>query len=121
MHELTLNQTEARRLTDEVKANAQRLWAKLLSLYEGGAHIALGYNSWAEYCQREFHMSNGRAYQLLQAARVIHQLTIVSSPQVTSQVPESEAIARELVPLLSNPKALHQLMAARSPANRNLT
>jgi hypothetical protein len=26
MHELTLNQSEARRLTDEVKADAQRLW-----------------------------------------------------------------------------------------------
>jgi hypothetical protein len=86
----------------------QRLWAKLLSLYEGGAHIALGYNSWAEYCQREFHMSNGRAYQLLQAARVIHQLTIVSSPQVTSQVPESERLARELVPLLGNPQAIDE-------------
>jgi hypothetical protein len=53
-------------------------------------------------------MSNGRAYQLLQAARVIHQLTIVSSPQVTSQVPESEAIARELAPLLVNPQALDE-------------
>jgi hypothetical protein len=82
--------------------------AKLLSLYEGGAHIALGYNSWAEYCQREFHMSNGRAYQLLQAARVIHQLTIISSPQLTSQVPESERLARELVPLLSKPQALDE-------------
>jgi hypothetical protein len=108
MHELTLSQSEARRLTEEVKADTQRLWAKLLSLYEGRAHIALGYNSWAEYCQREFHMSNGRAYQLLQAARVIHQLTIVSSPQVTSQVPESEAIARELAPLLSNPQAIDE-------------
>jgi hypothetical protein len=108
MHELTLSQSEARRLTEEVKADTQRLWAKLLSLYEGRAHITLGYNSWAEYCQREFHMSNGRAYQLLQAARVIHQLTIVSSPQVTSQVPESEAIARELAPLLSNPQAIDE-------------
>jgi hypothetical protein len=80
----------------------------LLSLYEGGAHIALGYNSWAEYCQQEFHMSDGRAYQLLQAARVIHQLTIVSSPQVVSQVPQSEAIARELAPLLRNPQALNE-------------
>jgi hypothetical protein len=108
MHDLTLSQSEARRLTEEVKADAQRLWAKLLSLYEGGAHIALGYNSWAEYCQREFHMSDGRAYQLLQAARVIHQLTIVSQPKVTSEVPESERLARELAPLLSNPQALDE-------------
>jgi hypothetical protein len=94
---------EARRLTDEVKADAQKLWAKLLSLYEGGAHTALGYTSWADYCQQEFHMSQGRAYQLLRAARVV-ECTTVHSLQVT---PESEAIARELVPLLNNPKALN--------------
>lgn len=75
-----LTALDARRLTEEVKEDAQQLWAKLLYLYEGRAHIALGYSSWADYCEREFHMSNGRAYQLLQAARVIHQLTIVSSP-----------------------------------------
>jgi hypothetical protein len=107
MQELTLSPIEARRLTDEVKADAQRLWAKLLSLYEGGAHIALGYNSWADYCEQEFHMGKTRSYQLLQAARVV-QSTMVESLQVTSQVPESEAIARELAPLLPNPQALDE-------------
>ena len=34
--------TEARSLTDEVKRDAQALWEKLLALYEGGAHAALG-------------------------------------------------------------------------------
>jgi hypothetical protein len=108
MQELTLSQLDARRLTDEVKADAQKLWAKLLSLYKGGAHSALGYSSWAEYCQQEFHMSQGRAYQLLRAARVV-ECTTVHSLQVTSKVPESEAIARELAPLLNNPKALNQV------------
>jgi hypothetical protein len=103
-----LSQSEARRLTDEVKADAQQLWAKLLNLYEGGAHIALGYSSWAEYCQREFHMSNGHSYRLLQAARVVSQLPMGSSPQGVSQVPESERIARELVPLLGNPQAIDE-------------
>src|SRR4051812_26599039 len=88
---------DARRLTDEVKADAQRLWAKLLSLYEGGAHIALGYSSWADYCEQEFQMKKTRAYQLLQAARVI-QSTMVESLQVTSEVPENERLARELAP-----------------------
>jgi hypothetical protein len=108
MQALTLSQTEARHLTDEVKADAQRLWAKLLSLYEGGAHTALGYTSWADYCEREFHMSQGRAYQLLRAARVVNQCTLVHSPQVTSQVPESERLVRELAPLLSTPQAIDE-------------
>ena len=105
--------------TLEVKADAQRLWAKLLRLYEGGAHIALGYASWAEHCEREFHIGKARSYQLLQSARVIQQLPVTSqltltqstnvdSLKVTSQVPESEAIARELVPLLGNPQALDE-------------
>jgi hypothetical protein len=103
---------EARRLTDEVKADAQRLWAKLLSLYEGGAHTALGYASWADYCEQEFHMRKSHAYRLLQAAQVVHQLARQSpmgeSLKVTSQVPESERLARELVPLLSNPQAIDE-------------
>jgi hypothetical protein len=108
MQELTLSQTEARRLTDEVKADAQRLWAKLLSLYEGRAHIALGYSSWADYCEQEFNIGKTRAHRMLQAARVINELPMGNSLQVTSQVPESERIARELVPLLSNPQALDE-------------
>jgi hypothetical protein len=95
---------EARRLTDEVKADAQRLWAKLLHLYEGGAHIALGYSSWSAYCEHEFRLGKAAyAYRLLQAAHVVDQLArkspIGDSLKVTSQVPESEAIARELAQL----------------------
>jgi hypothetical protein len=103
-----LTEVDARRLTDEVKADAQRLWAKLLNLYEGRAHIALGYSSWADYCQQEFHMSNGHSYRLLQAARVVNQLPMGSYPQVVSQVPESERLARELVPLLGNSQAIDE-------------
>lgn len=44
-----LSSGEARRLTDEVKADAAKLWQKLLRLYNGGAHTALGYASWETY------------------------------------------------------------------------
>jgi hypothetical protein len=37
---IRLNESEARQLTDEVKTDAQWLWAKLLSLYEGDAYRA---------------------------------------------------------------------------------
>jgi hypothetical protein len=90
-----MREREARRLTDEVKADAQRLWAKLLRLYEGGAHIALGYTSWATYCEHEFRLGKAYAYRLLQAAHVVDQLArkspIGDSLKVTSQVPESIA------------------------------
>lgn len=45
---------EARRLTDQVKRDAQALWRKLIELYEGGAHTALNYTNWHEYCKAEF-------------------------------------------------------------------
>jgi hypothetical protein len=57
-------------------------------------------------------MSKAHAYRLLQAAQVVHQLARESpmgeSLKVISQVPESERIARELVPLLSNPQAIDE-------------
>ena len=86
----------ARALTDEVRADAAALWAKLLRLYEGGAHVALGYSSWAEYCAAEFDMGKSRAYQMLAAARVVEAL-----PESTNvERPASEGVARELVPVL---------------------
>lgn len=83
----------ARLLTDEVKADAAALWAKLLRLYEGEAHKALGYSSWGDYCRDEFDMGKSRAYQVLDAARVVEQL-----PEST--IVERESVARELVPVL---------------------
>jgi hypothetical protein len=60
-------------------------------------------------------MSQGRAYQLLRAARVVNQCTLVHSPHLTSQVPESERLARELVPLLDNPQALDEAWVEQNP------
>ncbi|HEY6775209.1 MAG TPA: hypothetical protein VI122_01745, partial [Thermoleophilaceae bacterium] len=89
-----LSTLEARRLTDEVKADATALWVKLLRLYEGEAHTALGFKSWGAYYEAEFGRSDADAYRVLQAARVVGQLPI-GSPQ-----PANESVARELVPVL---------------------
>lgn len=83
----------ARTLTDQVKHDARLLWTQLLDLYEGGAHLALGYESWADYCAAEFDMSKAVAYRLLQAARVVGQLPMGNSP------PQNERQARELARL----------------------
>ncbi len=96
-----LSRDEARSLTDEVKQDAERLWRKLVELYEGGAHLALGYPSWHSYCAAEFDMGQSRAYQLIDAGRVV----LAIPPMV--ERPPNERQARELVPLLDNPEALH--------------
>jgi hypothetical protein len=86
----TFGPSEARRLTDGVKRDAQALWRKLIELYEGGAHTALNYPSWAEYCKAEFGFGRSHSYQLLDAGRVAGAI-----PQL-----RTEAQARELVPVL---------------------
>lgn len=101
----TLSADEARSLTDEVKQDAERLWRKLVELYDGGAHLALGYSSWAVYFEAEFGGSDATAYRLLQSGRVMAQLPI------GSQRPSTEGVARELAPLLDQPEKLRETWA----------
>lgn len=65
---------EARALTDEVREDAVALWMKLLRLYEGRAHEALGYGNWADYYRAEFGKGKAHAYRLLSAARVYQEV-----------------------------------------------
>jgi 16S rRNA G966 N2-methylase RsmD len=94
---LVLTREAARSLTDEVKADAAALWKKLLALYEGGAHTALGYASWADYCANEFDMRSSAAYRMLDAGRVVAMLD-AHSPN--GERLANEAQARELIPVL---------------------
>lgn len=103
-----LSRDEARSLTDEVKGDAERLWRKLVELYDGGAHLALGYSSWGAYFKTEFGASERHGYRLLDAGRA---LELVSDQLVT---PVNEAQARELVPLLDEPEKLREAWAEAS-------
>ena len=95
-----LTTDEARSLTDEVKQDARALWKKLLRLYEGEAHKALGYSSWADYYEAEFGKGRSRAYQLLNSGKV---LAAIEKESTTVEPPRNEAQARELAPLLEQP------------------
>jgi hypothetical protein len=104
---VVLSEDEARRLTDEVKQDAAALWTKLLRLYEGQAHAALGYSSWAGYCANEFDIGKSQAYRLLDAGRVAD--TLAQSP--IGERPElTESVARELVPLKDDPTAMVEVL-----------
>lgn len=104
----TLSRDEARSLTDEVKQDAERLWRKLVELYDGGAHLALGYTSWGAYFKTEFGQSERHGYRLLEAGRA---LEVVSDPWVT---PANERVARELAPLLDDPETLREVWVEAS-------
>jgi hypothetical protein len=95
-----LSPVEARTLTDEVKHDVVALREKLLRLYEGGAHLALGYTSWRAYWEAEFETHWRTGYRELEAARVDR----VVGPWANGPLPERQA--RELVPLLGRPDEL---------------
>jgi hypothetical protein len=92
---------EARALTDQAREQARELWWTLLRLYEGGAHTALGYSSWAHYFNAEFRQSEPgdrldpkHPYRLLRAARVEAEVSVHVDTEGMR-----EAHARVLAPL----------------------
>jgi hypothetical protein len=107
-----LGGSEARRLTDQVKRDAEALWAKLIELYERGAHTALGYSNWHEYAKAEFGFGRSQSYRLLDAGRVVEAIppvgerepggrTTVERTTSGNEGPLlNERQAREFVPLL---------------------
>lgn len=92
IHRLTAD--EARALTTEIQQSAERTHALLLRAHEGEAWAALGYDSWRDYATTEFSMSQSRAYQLLDQARVVR--AIESASDSTNVELPNEAQAREL-------------------------
>lgn len=104
-----LSRDEARSLTDEVRGDAERLWRKLVELYEGQAHVALGYGSWGAYFKAEFGGSRTVAYRLLDAGRVTQTLE-QSPPRGLAPVPSARHAA-ELAPLKNDPEALKEAWA----------
>lgn len=92
----TLTRGDAQALTDEVRSDVRSLWGKVLRLYEGGAHIALGYSSWEAYWEAEFGGSGSRGLQLVRAGRVMRVLEAAD----LNTLPANELTARELFPVL---------------------
>lgn len=105
----TLSRDEARSLTDEVKHDAERLWRKLVELYEGGAHEVLDYDSWGAYFKAEFGGSKSKAYQLLSSGQIVKELERGAVSDL--KLPANHEQARELRPLLKQPEVLREAWA----------
>lgn len=93
---------EARKLTDDIKGAAERVWSLLLEAHERKAWSALGYATWADYVGAEFDMSRGHAYRLIDQARVIREIEQVVSPYGDTTVSLPEATARDIKPHLAS-------------------
>lgn len=92
-----LTAEQARDLTQAVRDDVRALWVKVLDLFEGGAHLALGYASWGAYWEGEFGQSSGRGEQLVRAGRVARAL---EAGTTDVPLPANDLLARELIPVL---------------------
>lgn len=93
----SMTPAEARSLTETIKASVDTLWSLLRESHDRGAWRALGYSSWREYATTEFGMSQSRAYQLLDQAKVITEIEAAAD---STMVEISEREARDLKPVL---------------------
>lgn len=89
-----LTREEAEALTEHIRSTADVLYVLLSRAHAGKAWEALGYKSFAEYVKEEFDISRSRAYQLLDQAKVVAEISAVA-PEGTD-VRISEAAARDL-------------------------
>ncbi len=92
-----LTAAEARRLTDEIKQAAERVWSLLLEAHERRAWAVLDYSSWREYATTKFGMAQSSAYVVLTQAEVTVALREASGSN-TLKIGQREA--RDLKPHL---------------------
>lgn len=70
----TLTQDEARALTTQIQRTTVRLWLLVTEAHDRKAHLALGYETWADYVRSELKMSESRSYQFLDTGHVMKAL-----------------------------------------------
>lgn len=106
---------EARRLTDEIKGAAERVWSLLVEAHDREAWAALGYGSWRDYATTEFGMSQSRAYQLLDQGRVVRAIEEATGHSTSVEL--TEAAARDIKPrLVDVTKAIKEKVTAEATA-----
>lgn len=87
-----MGQPDAAALTERIREEAERTWALLVEAYDGGAWLAMGYDSWDAYVVGEFDTTANPAHRLLERARL-------EPADETSPAPMelSESQAREFI------------------------
>lgn len=89
---------EARELVTAWHSTVERGWQILLRAHEGRAWAVLGYASWREFAAAELNVSQSRAYQLLDMAKVVREIEAAAG---STSVELTEAAARDLKPHLA--------------------
>jgi hypothetical protein len=89
-----LDEDEARRLTTEIQHTSVRLWLLVTEAHDRKAHLALGYDTWADYCKAELNMSESRSYQYLDTGHVMKALAATGIDVESYSPPPVRVVAR---------------------------
>lgn len=99
---------EARTLTDRIKLAVEGIWELVKVAYEGRAWVALGYESWDDYCTREFGSSRIRLPRE-ERGEVVASLreSGLSTRAIAAATGESEATVRRSLATAPNDAVGH--------------
>lgn len=89
-----LDKDGARELTEQIQRTSVRLWLLVTEAHDRKAHLALGYETWADYVKAELHMSESRSYQFLDTGHVMKALAAGGVDIETAPVPPTRVVAR---------------------------
>lgn len=89
-----LEQAEARELTEMIQRTSVRLWLLVTEAHDRKAHIALGYETWADYARAELNMSESRSYQYLDTGHVMKALAAGGVDIERTSPPPTRVVAR---------------------------
>lgn len=89
-----LDEEQARALTTQIQRTSARLWLLVTEAHDRKAHIALGYETWADYVKAELSMSESRSYQYLDTGHVMKALAGAGVDVEDFNPPPTRVIAR---------------------------
>ena len=103
-----MSEAEARALTTQIQRTSVRLWLLVTEAHDRKAHLALGYETWADYSKAELNMSESRSYQLLDTGHVMKALAAGGVNVEMTQPPPARVVARVKDRLTEVKKAAEQ-------------
>lgn len=89
-----LDEEGARTLTEQIKMTTVRLWILVTEAHDRKAHLALGYETWADYVQKELNISESRSYQFLDTGHVMKAIAAAGVDIEKVPVPPTRVVAR---------------------------
>lgn len=107
-----LSRDDARKLTEEIQRTSVRLWLLVTEAHDRKAHLALGYETWADYVKAELNMSESRSYQFLDTGHVMKALASAGVDIEKTPPPPTRVVARVKDRLTDVKKAAEKAMQA---------